>query len=360
VRLARALDEPTTQLAEDWLLHVANMPSRKLPRQQLSQALRSARFHQATPRQALADLVDDPRSPLYPSQQERAIELVAVLDALRQRMTEEAGLMAGHLLLWLVERIGYLDHFTQYYGDGWEAFDRQRAVRNFLNYAQGTGLPAKEFLQHITKLDTTRGVPEEQQIVLTTIFREKGCEYDYVFIPDCIEGYLPCLRESGSLIFDTAGLIAEPEPSKAIENERRLFYVALTRARRAVYIGTAAAPRSSGDALRSRFLDELQLTATTQLMGALQRLAAGEGTADDLLKRVRRFGGAHKVMKHLRVEYLKDVGDKALSRQVAQIAAARSEVPFAYRFAFTPPTIPAAQRPHPAPALHRAWDSVAF
>ncbi|MCJ7739172.1 MAG: ATP-dependent helicase, partial [Anaerolineae bacterium] len=216
LRLALALDAPSTQATEDWLLSIANMPSRKLPRQTLSQALRSARFHQATPRQALALLVDDPRSPLYPSQQERVIELVAVLDTLRQRVTKEAGLTAGHLLLWLVERIGYLDHFTQYYGNGWEAFDRQRAVRNFLDYAQGTGLSPTDFLKHVASLDTTRGVPEDQQIVLTTIFREKGCEYDHIFIPDCIEGYLPCLRESGSLIFATAGLVAEPEPSQAI------------------------------------------------------------------------------------------------------------------------------------------------
>lgn len=360
LRLALALDAPATQVTEDWLLSIANTPSRKLPRENLSQALRSARFHQGTPRQALAQLVDDPRSPLYASQQERVIELVALLDTLRRRVTSETGLTAGNLLRWLVDTLHYLDHFAQYYGDGWESFDRQRAVRNFLDYAQGTGLPPADFLKHIDTLDTTRGVPEEQQLVLTTVFREKGCEYDYVFIPDCIEGYMPCLRESGSLIFDTAGLVAAPEPSQAVENERRLFYVALTRARQAVYIGTTAAPKGLSEPLPSRFLDELQLTATVQVMGALQRLAAGEGNADALLRSVQRFGGVRKVVKHLTAEYLKDVGDKALSGEVARLAAARPDVPFAYRFAFTPPTIPTAQQPQPAPALHRAWEKVAF
>ncbi|MBN2006209.1 MAG: ATP-dependent helicase, partial [Anaerolineae bacterium] len=360
VRLALALDAPATPATEDWLLSIANTPSRKLSRQDLSRAMRSARFHQVTPRQALAQLVDNPQSPLYPSQQERIVELVALLDALRRRITEETGLTAGSLLKGLVDSLHYLEHFTQYYGDGWESFDRQRAVRNFLDYAQGTGLAPAQFLQHIAALDTTRGVPEAQQIVLTTVFREKGCEYDYVIIPDCIEGYLPCLRETGSLIFDTAGLVEEPEPSQAVENERRLFYVALTRARKAVYIGTAAPPKQSSDHLPSRFLDELQLAPTVQVMGALQRFAAGVGNADAVLKSVQGFGGVRKVVKHLTAEYLKDVGDKALSGEVAKIAAARPDVPFAYRFAFTPPTIPTAQQPQPAPALHWVWERVAF
>lgn len=357
VCLAQVLDEPTTRQAEDWLLSIANMPSRKLSRQQLSQVLRSARLHQATPRQALSQLVDDPRSPFYASQQERIVDLVTVLDALRERMTKGT---AGQLLHWLVERVDYAGHFQAYYGSGWEAFDRQRAVQNFLDYAQGTGLSPTDFIEHVAKLDTTRGVPEDQQIVLTTIFREKGCEYDFIFIPDCIEGYLPCLRESGSLIFDTAGLVAEPEPSEAIENERRLFYVALTRARKSVWIGTAGPPRSPSDPLPSRFLDELQLVPTVTLMGALQQLAAGEADAEALLKAVRRFGGVRKVVKQLTAEYLKDIGGKSLAGKVARIAAAQAEAAFAYRFAFTPPTVPTALRPQKAPALHRAWDAVAL
>ena len=92
-------------------------------------------------------------------------------------------------------------------------------------------------------------------------------------------------------------------------------------------------------------------------MGALQRMAAGKGNADAILQGVQRFGGVRKVVKHLTAEYLQDVGDKALSGAVARIAAARPAVPFAYRYAFTSPTIPTAQ---PIPALHRVWERVAF
>ena len=48
---------------------------------------------------------------------------------------------------------------------------------------------------------------------------------------------MPCLLENQPEIFDTQAEIAVNKPSDIIENERRLFYVALTRARKAVYIG---------------------------------------------------------------------------------------------------------------------------
>jgi len=136
--------------------------------------------------------------------------------------------------------------------------------------------------------------------------------------------------------------------------------VALTRARKAVYIGTAAIPKNHSDPLPSHFLDELQLTPTVQVMGTLQRLAAGEGDADAVLRSVQRFGGVRKVVKHLTAEYLREVGNKALSGEVTRITAAQPEVPFAYRFAFAPPTIPTTQPSPSAVALHRAWENVAF
>jgi hypothetical protein len=200
------------------------------------------------------------------------------------------------------------------------------------------------------------------QIVMTSVFREKGCEYDFVIIPQCEEGYLPCLRQTGNLVFDKEGLVEEPEPSEAIENERRLFYVALTRAKRGVFIGTVA---STGDGasshLPSRFLDEILLEPTLNVMDALQRLASGvDGARDELLAAVRQFGGIRRIAKNLVAEYLRDLGDDALTAEVSKILASRPETGFGYRFPLTPPTIPGATPPPPTPALHQAWDTVTF
>jgi DNA helicase-2/ATP-dependent DNA helicase PcrA len=362
LRLAMALDSPVTTQTERWLLSIANMPSRMLGRKDLSQTMRSARFHGASTRQALTELADNPNSPLCTPQKERVTELVGILDHIRQRVTGDPDLLAGNLLGWLVDTLNYLEHFAEYYGDGWESFDRKRAVLNFLDYAKGTGLRPLDFLNHVASLDTTRGAPEDQQIVMTSVFREKGCEYDYVMIPQCEEGYLPCLRQTGNLVFDKAGLVEEPEPSEAIENERRLFYVGLTRAKKAVFIGTVASTGNGASShLPSRFLDEIQLEPTVHVMESLQRLASGvSGAREELLAAVRQFGGIRRIAKNLVTEYLRDVGDDDLIAEVSRIVASRPETGFGYRFPLTPPTIPGATPPPPTPALHRVWNTVTF
>ena len=374
IRLALHFDDPATQQAEGWLLSIANIPTRYLPHKALSQVMRSARYHQASPRQALAQLIDDPASSINRSQQEAVIELTALLDGIQQRAglpgadsiadskcPHAPGLRAGEVLSWLVDTLHYLDHFTKYYGDGWDAFDRQRAVRNFIDYSAGTGLAVHEFLSHIESLDTRQGAPDDQQIVLTTVFREKGREYDYIFIPQCEEGYMPCLRESGQLGYDTAGLVTEPELSAGIEAERRLFYVALTRARLAVFIGTCNAKESSPSRQRSRFLDEIQLQPSVSVMEALQRVASGvNGGGVDLLAVVKRYGNIRQILSNLVAGYLKDLGCGKLAQEVVRIASTQPEKPFAYSQSYSRPELRGTVRPQAPLVLCRAWETVAY
>ena len=97
--------------------------------------------------------------------------------------------------------------------------------------------PPSCLLEHLAKLDTTQGKPEDELIIFTTIFRTKGLEYDYVVLPQCDDNLLPYLKGERTDIFDTQGLVREWEMSSKLESERRLFYVALTRARKGVLIG---------------------------------------------------------------------------------------------------------------------------
>ncbi len=193
IRLALEVNRPATKQAERWLLSIANMPSRKLARKHLSRAMRSAQFHKASTRQALAELVDSPETPLIRPQRERVTELATFLERTCERVMGEPDLLASNLLKWLVDSLNYLEHFDDYYGDGEESFDRKHTVLHFLDYVARTRLRPLEFIEHVESLDTTRGAPEKQQIVMTTVFRVKGLEFDYVFIPQCEERYMPCL-----------------------------------------------------------------------------------------------------------------------------------------------------------------------
>ena len=82
---------------------------------------------------------------------------------------------------------------------------------------------------------------EEDAVELLTMHGAKGLEYDAVFIPDVIEGTIPHRK---SLSGD------------ALEEERRLLYVAMTRARNYLWIGWIRRDRA-GKCMPSRFLKEI-------------------------------------------------------------------------------------------------------
>jgi superfamily I DNA/RNA helicase len=83
-------------------------------------------------------------------------------------------------------------------------------------------------------------------VLFTTIYRTKGLEFDYVMIPGCNEGSMPMLLDELVPVFDKEGLVPSEPLSPLIERERRLFYVGVTRARKAVFI-SAGAGRSAAD-----------------------------------------------------------------------------------------------------------------
>jgi len=344
IRLSQVLHEKPTAQAERWLLAVANTPSRKLPREALSRATELGRLKKQTAEEALLS------APLNGIQHERLEQLVGFLNSLADRLTTEPDLLAGELLRWMVETLAYLDHFEDYYGKGEASQERQAAVVNFLIYAATCRMKPLEFIAHIAALDTTRGAPEDQLIVMTTIFRTKGLEFDWVILPQVEEGYMPCTWAADGTVFDTAGIVQEPEPSELVENERRLFYVALTRARRGVFIGACSA--GSRKRQPSRFLDELQLPPTVAVMGQLQQLAAGNPDGrQGLLDAVRAHGGIRKLMRSLIGGYL---GDTTLTGEVATLVAKSREQPFSYRNAYKPPD------PSVAAPLHSAWQDVPY
>ena len=104
------------------------------------------------------------------------------------------------------------------------------------------------FLEHISLVMENDSQSNAEMVNLITLHSAKGLEFDTVFLPGWEEGLFPHQRamdESGA-----AGL----------EEERRLAYVGLTRARRQVFISFAANRRIYNQwqsAIPSRFVDEL-------------------------------------------------------------------------------------------------------
>ena len=105
--------------------------------------------------------------------------------------------------------------------------------------------------------------PDSVNII--TVHRSKGLEYKFVFIINLCEEKFPTRRHSDSLEIPEA-LIKENLVKEDIhyEEERRLFYVATTRAQERLYLTCANNYGGVRDKKPSRFLDELGYTFTTK------------------------------------------------------------------------------------------------
>lgn len=104
------------------------------------------------------------------------------------------------------------------------------------------------FLEHVSLVMDNDEARQGERVTIMTIHAAKGLEFDIVYLPGWEEGVFPSQRS-----LDEGGLAA-------LEEERRLAYVAMTRARRKLTILHAANRRIYGQwtsSIPSRFLAEL-------------------------------------------------------------------------------------------------------
>ncbi|RDL08791.1 DNA helicase/exodeoxyribonuclease V beta subunit [Streptomyces sp. HB202] len=126
-----------------------------------------------------------------------------------------------------------------------------RGALNFLEEVDAQDIAADTLSRRTARPDAVR---------LMTAHRSKGLEWRLVVVAGVQEGLWPDLRRRGSLLeADRIGRdgLAEPlTPGALLAEERRLFYVAATRARERLIVTAVNAPADDGDQ-PSRFLTEL-------------------------------------------------------------------------------------------------------
>ncbi|WP_079051518.1 ATP-dependent helicase [Streptomyces curacoi] len=126
-----------------------------------------------------------------------------------------------------------------------------RGALNFLAEIEAEDIAADTLTRRAVRPDAVR---------LMTAHRSKGLEWRLVVVAGVQEGLWPDLRRRGSLLeADRIGRdgLAEPlTPGALLAEERRLFYVAATRARERLVVTAVKAPADDGDQ-PSRFLTEL-------------------------------------------------------------------------------------------------------
>jgi DNA helicase-2/ATP-dependent DNA helicase PcrA len=162
----------------------------------------------------------------------------------------------------------------------WEAL--AALLRLAVDFAQATSdAGLQEFVAELTERAQAQHAPTVDGVTVASLHAAKGLEWDAVFLVGAADGVLPI------------SYATEPDQ---IEEERRLCYVGITRAREQLWISWAAArsPGGRGNRRPSRFLPNTVLRGIGGLSntGAAGRRSAGSPTATRKLPQCRICGTA--------------------------------------------------------------------
>jgi DNA helicase-2/ATP-dependent DNA helicase PcrA len=179
---------------------------------------------------------------------------------------------------------------------GDEAREREASLQLLLRMVADlvgsrTGVSVEDVVAELDRREAAEASGSEAGVNLLTYHRAKGLEWDAVFLPALEEGLLP---------------IRQAKDDAAIDEERRLLYVGITRARRHLAFSwatrrAATAGAKAGARKPSRFLSALEparakvagtgTPGITPRIVALESLVAGDGGAPDghLLEALQRW-----------------------------------------------------------------------
>ncbi|MDO5688855.1 MAG: ATP-dependent helicase [Tissierellia bacterium] len=139
----------------------------------------------------------------------------------------------------------YLEERIRRSGTGGDPVDV--ILENLKLLAHGMKEPA-ELLERLEQLRNQRSFPSPDAVTLSTIHSAKGLEYDSVYMIDLVDGEFPSQH---SCKMDPRG------DSMAQEEERRLFYVGMTRAKSSLTL-ISLKTRNGKKVQSSRFFEEVR------------------------------------------------------------------------------------------------------
>ncbi len=247
----KVLMSPTDSIS---LLRVINTPARGIGRTTVEQIEQFALANELSFWSALGRMLDERA---FPGRAETALNsfrrmIEELSDGVEDRPLQDT-------LAAVMDRTGYRRMLEE---EGTEdARARLANLEELLNAAADAaerGESLRDFLDHAALLSDADSVDSRAQVSLLTMHNAKGLEFPIVFLAGAEEGLFPHSRS-----LDSAG---------SMEEERRLCYVALTRAEKKLYLSWARYRRRFGGgqpeaSIRSRFLKEVPATLIESVRG---------------------------------------------------------------------------------------------
>ncbi len=224
---------------------IIRTPNRYVSYAVLQNVARASRTQQTSVLDALAAHTDQ--------MHERTVEQVEDFLETASSLAARVNAPAADTLSWLIDAIDYDEHLREQSAFRDVGENRVATAQSLVGFADGYA-SAQALLEAIYRISQSHANSDPAAtLTLRSIHRAKGGEWPVVFVPGCTTGTFP-----------PAGTETD---TRLMEEERRLFYVAVTRAQEELHLSHVESDP------RSPFLGEARPDATLAQCDALQTVA---------------------------------------------------------------------------------------
>jgi DNA helicase-2/ATP-dependent DNA helicase PcrA len=256
------------------LLRVINTPARGLGKTSLDEIQRIAKENGSSLWMTIASVTDadfPQQAALTPRAKEAFRAFRKVIENLIGKMKEaaEAGRAASDIVIAAIEDTGYANSLRAENTD--ESAARLENLEELVNaavdYDKQEADSLRDFVDHAALTSDTDKYDGTAPVTLMTVHMAKGLEFPIVFLVGLEDGIFPHSRS-----------LNDP---KELEEERRLAYVAITRAEKVLYITHSMRRRVYGEEMAaepSQFLNELPLELIDDLSRGASWLSYARST----------------------------------------------------------------------------------
>ncbi len=152
-----------------------------------------------------------------------------------------------------IEGIRYINEFYSRI----KAFENANRVATLSNFLKQIELELEAGEEGEINFDPFES---ENKVKILTVHKAKGLEFKYVFLPNLVKRRFPTIRRSDPIELPDQ-LIRDivPEGNTHLEEERRLFYVGMTRSKKGLFLTSALDYGGVRKKRPSRFLEELEI-----------------------------------------------------------------------------------------------------
>ena len=224
---------------------IINLPRRGIGEQSIKIIIDHSRSNNISFFESLKDLAQyNKLSPSLLSKTQPFIDLInKISDLINKTSLEDLG-------IFVIEESGYLKMLENEKNklkqiENESRIDNLKELVNALSEFENLD----EFLEHVGLVNENQKKTHQNSIKLMTLHAAKGLEFDHVYLPGWEEGIFPSSRA------------LEQNSTKSLEEERRLAYVGITRAKYDLNLSYASSRYTYGInnySLPSRFLSEIK------------------------------------------------------------------------------------------------------